>query len=81
MDIFPDWLLGTYGSGTGEGLTVLYGYDVTVETEEYFIVVEEPEGIDVFVVEQDQPVVTSLEGGVTVVVSENTEDVSSGCKE
>lgn len=80
MDIFPDWLLGTYGSGTGDGLTVLYGYDVVVSVEEYLISVEGPKDVEIFVVEQDQPVVSSLEEGFAVVVDENDLDINAGCK-
>jgi len=80
MDIFPCWLLGTYGSGTGDGLTVLYGYDVVVAVEEYLISVEGPTDIDIFVVEQDRPVVTSSEEGFVVIVDENDLDIDAGCK-
>ena len=80
MDIFPDWLLGTYGSGTGDGLTVLYGYDVVVSVEEYLISVEGPKDVEIFVVEQDQPVVSSLEEGFVVIVDENDLDINAGCK-
>jgi len=80
VDIFPDWLLGTYGSGTGDGLTVLYGYDVVVSVEEYLISVEGPKDVEIFVVEQDQPVVSSLEEGFAVVVDENDLDINAGCK-